>query len=88
MQRHWKLAILSAVGVLTLSACSFDASIVDENTSTVESYPFNRSEPDGVAGEEIVTNNGYHFRGALGEISEKKQLANGYQFEGAFYPAD
>ena len=88
MRRQWKLAILGAFCALTLSACSFDASITDDIASTPESYPFNRQDPDFLPGEDVVTTSGYRLRGALGEISEKKKLANGYQFEGAFYPAD
>ncbi|WP_415064267.1 hypothetical protein [Bdellovibrio sp.] len=44
-----------------------------------------RANPDFIAGEVVTTGNGVVIQGTFGEVSEKKTLSNGVEFEGAFY---
>lgn len=55
----------------------------------VEDSPVTNSpqttKTDFVAGEVVTTSTGFVIRGAFGEITEKKKLANGVEIEGTFY---
>ncbi len=77
---------------LVLMGCSMDAELtkLGSITNTLPSVDdpnlkTQRAETDFVYGEIVTTGNGAVFKGSFGEISEKKVLANGVTFEGAFY---
>lgn len=86
-----KIFFILALGLL--SGC-MDASLMKlpsldkvTDTSPPEGPVENlvRKEPDFISGELVTTGSGYQIKGAFGEISEKKTLANGYTIEGVFY---
>lgn len=63
-----------------LGSCGFSAG-AENSHSTVEA----RTSPDFVLGEVVTTSSGYQGIGVFGEVSEKKNTPNFYQFEGVFY---
>ncbi len=85
-----KKNIMYIILLSVLSGCSLDASLVqlpalDKVVETPEVENLIRKEPDFISGELVTTSNNYQIKGAFGEISEKKELANGYTIEGVFY---
>lgn len=74
-----------------LSGCSLDASLINarsvigDNPESNPNLKMQRANPDFIAGEVVTTGNGVVIQGTFGEVSEKKTLSNGVEFEGAFY---
>lgn len=72
--------------ILSLSACSLDASIASLSQS-IDIEQLNRKEPDFIHGEVVTTSAGHQITGVFGEISETTKAFNNsqWEFEGVFY---
>ena len=81
MVRLPKLVIILGICLLA-QACKMKASIESLDPKSVVNF---RADPDLQNGQEVTTSNGVVIKATFGEISEKKTLANGVVFEGAFY---
>ena len=72
--------------LVSLSACSMDASIQSLSEAIDSIANLNRKDPDFIHGE-VVTSGHYQVTGVFGEISEKTKAVNNSQWEieGVFY---
>lgn len=89
METKWivSLNLIFCVGLMQ-SGCSLEASI-DQITDGVPDISDiqNKSSVDSdfISAEVITTNSGVVFSGAIGELSELKNLPNGVQIRGVLY---
>lgn len=74
-----------ALAVISLSACSMEASLTKLGSIEDPTLSSQRTKPDFVTGEIVTTSNGVVVKGTFGEISEKKVLSSGVEVDGAFY---